>query len=98
MGPRVGAGEARGSVRREPLGEAALLVRFADRLGDGANRHALALAAQLARDPIAGVLEVVPSLVSVLVRYAPSAIEPTRLAGEIALRLTAAPPAGTGRA
>jgi len=98
MGRRVEAGEARGSVRIVPLGEAALLVRFAERLEDGANRRALALTAQLAREPIAGVLEVVPSLVSVLVRYAPSAIEPTRLAGEIALRLAAAPDAGTGRA
>ncbi len=71
-----------------PLGDSALLVRFGDGLEDGANRAAQALAAALAADPIAGVVEVVPSLVSVLLRYDPAGAEPVRLAGEIALRLS----------
>ena len=70
-----------------PLGDSALLVRFGARLDDAANRTALAFAAALAANPIAGVVEVVPSLVSVLLRYEPRAAEPVRLAGEIALRL-----------
>ncbi len=72
-----------------PLGDSALLVRFGARLDDAANRQALAFAAALAADPIAGVVEVVPSLVSVLLRYDPRAADPLRLAGEIALRLSA---------
>lgn len=70
-----------------PLGDSALLVRFGSVLDDAANRAALALAGRLAGEPIAGVVEVVPSLISVLVRYDPLAAEPVQLAGEIALRL-----------
>lgn len=73
-----------------PLGDAALLVRFADILDDAANRRALAFAAALDADPVAGVVELAPSLVSVLVRYDPLVIDPHRLSGELALRLTAA--------
>lgn len=70
-----------------PLGDCALLVRFGTRLDDAANRAALTLAAWLAQETIAGVREVVPSLVSVLVRYDPETIGPVRLAGEIGLLL-----------
>lgn len=70
-----------------PLGDSALLVRFGDRLDDSANRAALSLFARLQEDPIHGVLEVVPSLVSVLLRYDFEAIAPTRLGGEITLRI-----------
>ncbi|MEM7642184.1 MAG: carboxyltransferase domain-containing protein [Pseudomonadota bacterium] len=54
--------------RIEPLGEAALLVRFADRLDDGANRACVAFRAALEADPPDGVLETASSLGSVLVR------------------------------
>ena len=70
-----------------PVGDQALLVRFCSSLDDAANRAAVSLGAKLARDPIPGVREVVPSLVSVLLRYDPDAIGPVRLAGEISLRL-----------
>lgn len=69
-----------------PLGDAALLVRFGKSLDDVANQAALAFAAQLETDAIAGVVEVVPSLVSVLVRYDPAVTDPLRLSGELALR------------
>jgi len=75
-----------------PLGDAALLVRFADSLSDEANRRVLALAASLAAEPVPGVIEVVPSLVSVLLRYDPRHSDPGMLAGEIGLRLHAAAP------
>ncbi|MBJ6985899.1 MULTISPECIES: allophanate hydrolase subunit 1 [unclassified Devosia] len=71
-----------------PLGDAAALVRFADRLDDQANRAALALADALERSPITGVLEIAPSLVSVLVRYDSDVIDLVRLSGEIGLRLS----------
>ncbi len=70
-----------------PLGDSSLLVRFGASLEDEANKAALALAARLKRDPVEGVVEVVPSLVSVLVRYDAFRAEPFRIAGEIGLRL-----------
>jgi KipI family sensor histidine kinase inhibitor len=72
-----------------PLGDSAALVRFSTHLDDDSNRAALALAEQLEAMPIEGVVEIVPSLVSVLVRYDSEAIGFHRLAGEIALRLGA---------
>ncbi len=84
------SGMERGLLQRPEivsLGDCALLVRFGSSLDDAANRAALSLAAKLESDPIAGVTEVVPSLVSVLVRYAPAAISPPRLSGEISLRV-----------
>lgn len=79
-----------------PLGDTGILVRFSDRLDDMANRQALALAAWLEAEPISGILEVVPSLVSVLVRYDPLKIGPVRLAGEISLRIGKADQDGRG--
>lgn len=75
-----------------PLGDQALLVRFGSSLDERANSAALTLSQHLIDDPIAGVVEVVPSLVSVLLRYDPDAVKPERLAGEVGLRLTAALP------
>lgn len=70
-----------------PLGDSGLLVRFGTVLTDAANRAAIALALALDREPIAGVVEVVPNLVSVLVRYDPLASSMTAIAGELRLRL-----------
>lgn len=74
-----------------PMGDSAVLVRFGTTLDEAANRQAHILARALAADPIVGALEVVPSLVSVLVRYDPDAIGPVRLGGEISLRMAAEP-------
>lgn len=78
----------------EPLGDLGLLVRFGRQLTDDANSAALHFAARLAADPVPGVVEVVPSLVSVLVRYNPGQVSWQRLAGELSLRMQggAAPP------
>ncbi|WGH78983.1 5-oxoprolinase subunit B family protein [Jannaschia ovalis] len=54
--------------RIEPLGEAALLVRFTDRLDDAANRACVAFRADLEADRPEGVEETASSLGSVLVR------------------------------
>jgi len=77
-----------------PLGDCALLVRFAESLSDEANRAAIALSRQLDAEPPEGVLEVAPGLVSVLLRVAPRT-DFARLRGEVMLRLRevdAAPP------
>jgi 5-oxoprolinase (ATP-hydrolysing) subunit B len=80
-----------------PLGDSALLVRFAEALDDLANKRTLQFAQALSRDPIAGVVEVVPSLVSVLVRYDPVQVDPVRLAGELGLRMSGTPVANAGQ-
>lgn len=79
-----------------PLGDSGLLVRFGTVLTDAANRAAIALALALDRMPIAGVTEVVPNLVSVLLRYEPgTGPSPAAIAGELRLRLFALAGAAT---
>lgn len=70
-----------------PLGDSAVLVRFATSLNDSANRAAIALAAALDAAPLAGVVEMMPNLVSVLLRYDPAQTSLSTLQGELALRL-----------
>jgi KipI family sensor histidine kinase inhibitor len=75
-----------------PLGDRALLIRFAETLSDEANRAAIGFAARVEAEAVSGVVEVVPNLVSVLLRYEPAAITFDRLAGEV--RLLASAPDG----
>tara|TARA_R110000868_G_scaffold104509_6_gene287691 strand:+ start:5685 stop:6356 length:672 start_codon:yes stop_codon:yes gene_type:complete len=75
------------------LGDSALLVRFGTALTEPANRAAIALATQLKREPLAGVLEVVPNLVSVLLRYDPLQSRRADIVGELRLRLFTLDPA-----
>lgn len=70
-----------------PIGDAGLVVRFGTTLSEAANRAAIALALELDRMPISGVLETVPNLVSVLLRYDPKSSDPGAIAGELRLRL-----------
>lgn len=70
-----------------PLGDSALLVRFGTTLTEAANRAAIALALALDREPLPGIAEVVPNLVSVLLRYDPLTASPSAIAGELRLRL-----------
>jgi KipI family sensor histidine kinase inhibitor len=72
-----------------PLGDQGLLVRFGEALTDEANRTAIAFAARAQAAGIPGVAEVVPNLVSVLLRYEPAAITFERLAGEVRLLASA---------
>ncbi len=68
-----------------PLGDSALLVRFGTTLSEPANRAAVDFARAIhGRLPL-GVMEVVPSLVSVLVTYDPVSISFDQLAGELRL-------------
>ena len=54
-----------------PLGDRALLIRYGDTLSDSANLAAVAMARRLEAEPLAGVAEIVPGLVSVLLTLAP---------------------------
>lgn len=79
-----------------PLGDSGLLVRFDTVLGDAGNRAAIALSRALEADPIPGVLEVVPNLVSVLLRYDPLAGNASTIGGELRLRLFGLRPVAGG--
>ncbi|KKB82915.1 hypothetical protein VW29_15345 [Devosia limi DSM 17137] len=69
-----------------PLGDSALLVRFGNDLSEAANFAAIALARRLIADPLPGVVEVSPNLVSVLLRYDPMRTSFAELTGEVRLR------------
>jgi KipI family sensor histidine kinase inhibitor len=71
------------------LGDSSILVRFGSTLTDAANRAAIALALAVDRLPVAGVIEVAPNLVSVLLRYDPLHTDPETVTGELRLRLSA---------
>lgn len=71
-----------------PLGDQGLLIRFAGVLDDVANRRAVGFARYLMADPPSGVVEIVPNLISVHLRYDPVRIAFADLAGEIRLRLS----------
>ena len=70
-----------------PLGDRSVLLRFAESLDDDANRAAIAFARRLATDPPAGVVEIVPNLVSVQLNYDPRRTGFATLSGELRLRL-----------
>ena len=72
-----------------PLGDGALLVRFSTTLSARANIAATQFARRLAAAPPAGVEEIVPNLVSVLVRYDHRQVSAGRLAGDLAIVLSA---------
>ncbi|MET3925438.1 carboxyltransferase domain-containing protein [Devosia sp. 2618] len=71
-----------------PLGDSAIVVRFETSLTDAANKAAIAFAAALDSAGITGVLEVAPSLVSVLLRYDPITSSYAAIAGELRLLLS----------
>ncbi len=70
-----------------PLGDSALLVRFGDTLSEAANSAAIAFARSLIDTPLPGVVETVPNLVSVLLRYDPATVQLAQLTGDLRLRL-----------
>lgn len=79
-----------------PLGDRALLIRFGETLTDEANRDAISAAERVASARLDGVVEVVPNLISVLLRYDPARAGFDRLAGEVRLALSAAERLATG--
>lgn len=70
-----------------PQGVDGIVVRFADRLSDAANRAALAFRAALEVDPPPGMEESSPALASVFLRYDPGATGFEALAADLRARL-----------
>ena len=58
-----------------PSGDSAITVEYSRDIDDGANRSVLALDRSLARAPIAGVTEAVPTYRSLLVHYDPVQVD-----------------------
>jgi KipI family sensor histidine kinase inhibitor len=79
-----------------PLGDRALLVRYAETLSDAANRAAVALGRVLQAEPVPGVAEVAPGLVSVLLRVE-EGVDLRDVRGEVMLRLGSPLPEVAGR-
>lgn len=84
---RTGAGASLPKPGLVPIGAQALLVRFATALSDDANCAAIGFAHRLQAQLPAGVVEIHPNLVSVLIRYDPRQVTMERLAGEVRLLL-----------
>jgi KipI family sensor histidine kinase inhibitor len=83
-----------------PCGDQALTVQLSERLDEGVNRRVIALARDLAADPLTGVLETVPTYRALLVRYDPLLVRGAALAAALHQRLAripARPPEGRGR-
>lgn len=72
-----------------PLGDRALLVKYGDQLTDEANAGAIELAQRIESGGPPGVVEIVPNLISVLLRYEPAVISYEKLAGEVRLVVSA---------
>ena len=66
-----------------PSGDSAIAVEFSRNIDDAANRRVLALDRELARVPIVGVTETVPTYRSLLVHYDPEQIDFDRLGAQI---------------
>src|SRR3954466_12058686 len=62
-----------------PSGDSAITVEFSSKIDDAANQRVLALDRAMAKDPVAGVTETVPTYRSLLVHYDPALIDFDRL-------------------
>jgi 5-oxoprolinase (ATP-hydrolysing) subunit B len=76
-----------------PSGDSAITVEFSRNINDAANRRVLELDRTLAREPIDGVTEAVPTYRSLLVHYDPTLIDFDTLGKKLAeLALRSVPP------
>jgi 5-oxoprolinase (ATP-hydrolysing) subunit B len=78
-----------------PSGDSAITVEFSRNIDDAANRRVLALDRTLAREPVAGVTETVPTYRSLLVHYDPVVIDFGALSERLAVLAQLPVPATT---
>ena len=71
------------NVRFLPAGDTAVLVEFGDRIGRGVSERVLRLRARVHAANLAGVVETVPTIRSLLVHYDPLATDSASLTGAI---------------
>jgi len=81
-----------------PSGDSAITVEFSRNIDEAANRRVLALDRTIAREPIAGVTETVPTYRSLLVHYDPLQVGFDALSEQlVTLAQQPVPPATTSR-
>ena len=78
-----------------PSGDGAITVEFSRNIDDAANRRVLALDRALAREPVAGVTETVPTYRSLLVHYDPVLIDFDTLSAKLTVLAQLPVPATT---
>ena len=78
-----------------PNGDSAITIEFSRNIDDTANRRVLALDRTLAREPVAGVTETVPTYRSLLVHYDPVLIDFGALSEKLAVLAQLPVPATT---
>ncbi len=71
--------------RLMPLGDAALLLRFADAIDESVTTAVVAVSRAVEQARLPGVVEVVPNLISVLLRYDPLCVGYNELSAELRL-------------
>jgi KipI family sensor histidine kinase inhibitor len=82
------------AIRVRPCGDSALTVEFGDIVDPDLNARVLGLDADLARAPVPGVIEIVPTYRSLFVRYDPRGADFAGLASALAARAARAEPVG----
>jgi KipI family sensor histidine kinase inhibitor len=78
-----------------PSGDSAITVEFSRNIDDAANRRVLALDRVLAREPVAGITETVPTYRSLLVHYDPVQIDFDTLGEKLLAKALLPVPAAT---
>jgi KipI family sensor histidine kinase inhibitor len=82
------------AIRVRPCGDGALTVEFGETVDPDLNARVLGLDADLAKAPVPGTIEIVPTYRSLFVRYDPRVVGHTALAETLAARAARAKPAG----
>lgn len=72
----------------EPIGDEAVIIRFAKKFDEQANIRSIEFSKFLLKFPVAGVKEIAASLVSVLIKYDNSAFSFFALTGQLRLALS----------
>ncbi|MDM9625492.1 5-oxoprolinase subunit PxpB [Rhizobium sp. S152] len=90
----VNAQSSAGYPRVAACGDSALVIELADHIDEAINARVIALAAALAADPIAGIIETVPTYRSLLVAYDPVIVRGRTLSTLLLERLAALAPSG----
>lgn len=82
------------AIRVRPCGDGALTVEFGETVDPDLNARVLGLDADLAKAPVPGTIETVPTYRSLFVRYDPRVVGYAALAETLAARAERAKPAG----
>jgi KipI family sensor histidine kinase inhibitor len=82
------------AIRVRPCGDSALTVEFGDAVDPAVNARVLGLDADLARAPVPGAIETVPTYRSLFVRYDPRVVGFSALAVSLEARAARAKPVG----